>query len=176
MAFTVDTNNTSEQQGVMEPGDYEVVIKEVTEGTSTQKGTPFIQIELVVRNDVNQKYKNKHLWYTIWDTPVTREKGVYAKNINTISKHTGVQNGASFNSVMDWGRFITGRPVVATVKLEEYNGEQKERVSYISGSKFPTCNHQWTNSTQSNNTYSNNQNTQQSAPAQQPVQDDDLPF
>lgn len=174
MAFTIDTNNTSEQQGVMKPGDYEAVIKEVTEGTSAQKGTPFIQIELVVRNDVNQEYKNKHLWYTIWDTPATRDKGVYAKNINTISKHAGVQNGASFNSVAEWGRFIAGKGVVATVKLEEYNGNEKERVTYISGSKFPTCNHQWTNNNQSNNTYTNNQ---QSAPAQQPpVQDDDLPF
>lgn len=144
MAFTVDTNNTQENQ-LIKPGDYEVVIKEVTEGCSQQKGTPYIQIELVVRNDVNQEFKNKHLWFTIWDTPTTREKGIYAKQINTVSKHTGVQNGASFNSVADWGRFIQGRPVLATVKLEEYNGEQKERVQYIGATKFPQCMHKWEN-------------------------------
>ena len=143
MAFTVDTNNTQEQQGLIKPGDYEVVIKEVTEGASQQKRTPFIQIELVVRNDVNQEFKNKHLWYTIWDTPTTREKGMYAKQINTVSKHAGVQNGASFNSIQDWGRFIQGRPVLATVKIEEYNGDQKERVAFISATKFPQCMHKW---------------------------------
>lgn len=165
MAFTVDTNNTQEQQGLIKPGDYEVIIKEVTEGASQQKGTPFIQIELVVRNDVNQEFKNKHLWFTIWDTPATREKGMYAKQINTVSKHTGVQNGASFNSIADWGRFITNRPVIATVKLEEYNGEQKERVSYISVTKFPQCQHVWqqSNSQNSNQSQSQNQQQQQSS-------------
>ena len=143
MAFTVNTNDTQEQQGLIKPGDYEVVIKAVTEGTSQQKGTPFIQLELVVRNDVNQEFKNKHVWYTIWDTPTTREKGIYAKQINTVSKHTGVQNGTNFNSVADWGRFISGRPVLATVKLEEYNGEQKERVTFINATKFPQCQHRW---------------------------------
>ncbi len=203
MAFTVDTNNVQEPQGIMKPGDYEVVIKEVTEGASKQKGTPYIQIELVVRNDVNQEYKNKHLWYTIWDTPATREKGMYTKQINTVSRHTGVQNGASFNSIQDWGRFIEGRPVLATVKLEEYNGEQKERVSFISATKFPQCMHKWekqnNNSNQGNGNqnsgpanqgngwYNNGQNVAGTGQAwqgnqnnnpgySQPTDDDDLPF
>ncbi|MBE6070030.1 MAG: DUF669 domain-containing protein [Clostridium lundense] len=199
MGFTVDTNNTQEQQGLIKPGDYEVVIKEVKEGASQQKGTPFIQIELVVRNDVNQEFKNKHLWYTIWDTPATREKGMYAKQINTVSKHAGVQNGANFNSVADWGKFITGRPVLATVKHEEYNGEQKERVTFINATKFPQCQHSWkqedntanqnnnsysqpTNNQNSNNqvSYNNNQNVAGTGQAWQgnntQQQDDDLPF
>lgn len=153
MAFTVNTNDTQEQQGLIIPGDYEVVIKEVTEGTSQQKGTPFIQLELVVRNDVNQEFKNKHVWYTIWDTQTTREKGIYAKQINTVSKHTGIQDGANFNSVAEWGKFISLRPVMATVKIEEYNGDKKERVSFISATKFPQCQHKWqtTNNDQGSN-------------------------
>lgn len=189
MAFTVDTNNTQENQGTIKPGDYEVIIKEVTEGASQQKGTPYVQIELVVRNDVNQEYKNKHLWFTIWDTPATREKGMYAKQINTVSKHAGAQNGATFNSFQDWGRFLQNRPVLATVKLEEYNGEQKERVSFISATKFPQCQHNW-NTQQNANSQSNNQPRnsypqnvagtgsawQGNQPANNPPVDDDLPF
>lgn len=200
MAFTVNTNDIQEQQGLIKPGDYEVIIKEVTEGASQQKGTPYIQVELVVRNDINQEYKNKHIWYTIWDTPTTREKGMYAKQINTISKHAGVQNGASFNSIADWGRFIQNRPVLATVKLEEYNGEQKERVSFISATKFPQCQHRWQDNgnqgngnqnggptNQGDNRYYNNGHNvagtgqawtgnQQQNHVQQPQNDDDLPF
>ena len=187
--FTVDTNNTQEQQGLIKPGDYEVVIKEVTEGASQQKGTPYIQIELVVRNDVNQEFKNKHLWFTIWDTPATREKGMYAKQINTVSKHAGVQNGASFNSVADWGRFITGRPVLATVKHEEYNGDTKERVTFINATKFPQCQHSWKQENSNNQSsqpvnnqptsYNNNQNvagTGQAWQGNNNPADDDLPF
>ena len=188
--FTVDTNNTQEQQGLIKPGNYEVVIKEVTEGASQQKGTPFIQLELVVRNDVNQEFKNKHIWYTIWDTPATREKGIYAKQINTVSKHAGVQNGASFNSVADWGRFITGRPVLATVKHEEYNGDTKERVTFINATKFPQCQHSWKQENSNNQSsqlannqptsYNNNQNVAGTGQAWQgnnnPADDEELPF
>lgn len=177
MAFTVNTNDTQEQQGLIIPGDYEVVIKEVTEGTSQQKGTPFIQLELVVRNDVNQEFKNKHVWYTIWDTPTTREKGIYAKQINTVSKHTGIQDGASFNSIADWGRFIQNRPVLATVKIEDYNGEKKERVSFISATKFPQCQHkcQAPNSGQGSNSqagssYGQGNQSYNNGGNQQPVQ------
>lgn len=193
MAFTVNTNDTQEQQGLMKPGDYEVVIKEVKEGASQQKGTPYVQLELIVRNDVNQEYKNKHIWYTIWDTPATREKGIYAKQINTVSKHAGIQNGATFNSFQEWGKFLFGRPLLATVKIEEYNGQQNERVSFLSATKFPQCQHSF--KTESTGGGSNNQgsspgnnvqnvsgtgqawqgNQQQSNP-QQPVDDDDLPF
>lgn len=165
MAFTVNTNDTQEQQGLMKPGDYEVVIKEVKEGQSQQKGTPYIQIELIVRNDVNQEYKNKHIWYTIWDTPATREKGIYAKQINTVSKHAGIQNGATFNSFQDWGKFLFGRPMLATVKLEEYKGEQKERVSFLSATKFPQCQHNFrvegSNQGQATNQGSNQQYSNQ---------------
>lgn len=178
MAFTVDTNNTQEQQGLMKPGDYEVVIKEVKEGQRQQKGTPYIQIELIVRNDVNQEYKNKHIWYTIWDTPATREKGMYAKQINTVSKHAGIQNGASFNSFQDWGKFLFGRPMLATVKLEEYNGEQKERVSFLSATKFPQCQHNFRvegqgstqNNQGSNQQYSNQGQNNYGPGGQQPSQ------
>ncbi|WP_410496375.1 DUF669 domain-containing protein [Cellulosilyticum sp. ST5] len=178
MAFTVNTNDTQEQQGLMKPGDYEVVIKEVKEGQSQQKGTPYIQIELVVRNDINQEYKNKYLWYTIWDTPTTREKGIYAKQINTVSKHAGIQNGATFNSFQDWGKFLFGRPMLATVKLEEYNGEQKERVSFLSATKFPQCQHNFrvegqgntSNNQGSNQQYGNQNQSNYGTGSQQPSQ------
>lgn len=178
MAFTVDTNDTQEQQGLMKPGDYEVVIKEVKEGASQQKGTPYIQIELIVRNDVNQEYKNKHIWYTIWDTPATREKGIYAKQINTVSKHAGIQNGATFNSFDEWGKFLFGRPMLATVKLEEYNGQQNERVSFLSATKFPQCQHSFrvegqgsTSNNQGSSQQYNNQGQSNYGPgSQQPSQ------
>ncbi len=178
MAFTVNTNDTQEQQGLMKPGDYEVVIKEVKEGQSQQKGTPYIQLELIVRNDINQEYKNKHLWYTIWDTPTTREKGVYAKQINTVSKHAGIQNGATFNSFQEWGKFLFGRPVLATVKIEEYNNEKRESVSFISATKFPQCQHNFrvegqgstSNNQGSNQQYNNQNQNNYGAGGQQPSQ------
>lgn len=188
MAFTVDTNNVQENnnRGVMKPGEYEMVIKEVKEG-ATQSGTAYIQIELVVRNDVDQEYKNKHVWYSIWDTQKTRESGMYARNINTISKHAGIQNGATFNGIEEWGKFLFGKAIRVTIKNDEYNGKTREQVSYINASNFQQCNHSWaTNNVAGNgqawqgNQSTNNQqagyqnnNSQQ---VQNPIDDYDLPF
>lgn len=168
MGFTVDTNNVPENNGgIMTEGDYEVVIAKVEEKTANS-GSVSVQIELVVRNDVNQSYKNKHIWYQIWDTQKTRETGMYAKNINNISKHAGIQNGATFNSIDDWGRFLYGKPLLATVKHDTYNGKTREKVTFIGASKSPQCLHQW-NATGSNNSA----NDTGTVPVSK---DDDLPF
>lgn len=179
MGFTVNTNDVHEgnQGGLMPEGDYEVVIKEVKEDKANS-GTPYIQIELVVRNDVNQSYKNKHLWFTIWASKETHEYN--AKGINTLSKHAGISNGAQFNSVAEWGKFLFNKPILATVKHEEYNGKPRERVSFVGATKVPQCNHEWTTS-------NNNGASNQAAPSQEWAgvkapqknafqDDDDLPF
>lgn len=175
MAFKVNTGDVYEGQnnGPMPEGDYEVVIKEIKEDKANS-GTPYINVELVVRNDgdVNKAYKNKHLWYTIWASKETHEYN--AKGINTLSKHAGIANGAQFNNVAEWGKLLYGKPILATVKHEDYNGKTKERVSFVGATKTPKCTHEWNATSNSTTPNTNTQNTQGS---QKPAEeDDDLPF
>ncbi|MDF2530861.1 MAG: hypothetical protein K0Q65_442 [Clostridia bacterium] len=182
MAFKVNTGDIYEgnqNNGPMPEGDYEVVIKEVKEDKANT-GTPYINVELVVRNDVDQTYKNKHLWYTIW---ASKDTGEYnAKGINTLSKHAGLSNGAQFNSVAEWGKFLFNKPILATIKHEDYNGKTRERVAFVGASKSPQCNHQWAAPSSNAAPAANNTTAKQNnKPAPTPRQtslndDDDLPF
>ena len=47
--------------GPMEEGNYEVILKDARY-TQTQSGIPCIFFDWVVRNDIEQKYKNKHIF------------------------------------------------------------------------------------------------------------------
>lgn len=47
--------------GLMAEGDYEVYVQDCKE-TTTKNGYPCIKFEFVVRNDVDQKYKGKHIF------------------------------------------------------------------------------------------------------------------
>lgn len=149
MSFVVDTSNI--QDGPVMPGEYEVVINKVTEGESKKNKTPYIQIDLIIRNDVMiQDFKNRHLYYTIYDTKSTREQGIYARQINTVSKYAGVQNGARFANIQEWGKTIEKRPVLANVIEEIYNDNKVTKVNYIAESKYPQCFHDWTKTIQIN--------------------------
>lgn len=140
-----------DNNSIIPEGDYEVVIKEVKEGTSTNKGTPYVQFELVIRNDINQQYKNKHLWYVVYDTPTTRERGIFPGNIYKVLKHAGIPDKSEFKDYQDVTRAIFGRPIIATVKHSEYNGQTQEKVNFIGPTKFPQCHHQWQAPNQGNN-------------------------
>lgn len=142
MGFTIDTSNR--QDGSITPGEYETVINKVTEGESKRNKTPYIQIDLVIRNDVAiQKFKDRHLYYTIYDTKSTREQGIYARQINTVSKYAGIQNGTRFANIQEWGRAIEKRPVLANVIEETYNDNKITKVNYIAETKYPQCFHSW---------------------------------
>ena len=168
----------NDNNSIVPEGDYEVVIKEVKEGVSTQKGTPFVQFELIIRNDINQQFKNKHLWYVVYDTPITREKGQYPGNIWKVLQNAGVPDKSTFKDYQDVTRTIYGRPVVATVKHQDYNGNKQARVTYISATKFPQCQHNFrvegqgsTANNQGSSQQYNNQNQNNYGPgSQQPSQ------
>jgi hypothetical protein len=174
-----DNAHESNNQGVMPEGDYEVVVKGIEEKQAST-GTPYINVELVVRNDIDQSYKNKHLWYTIWSSKDTHEYN--AKGIDTISKNVGIQNGATFNSYAEWGNFLKGKPLIASVKHDEYNGKTRERVSFLAKSKQPNCNHDFNGKGSApSNTAGNTQNNTNKQPQRDAFinlaeDDDDLPF
>lgn len=80
--FKTNHQNTGNNDLIKE-GEYEVLILDVVHGF-TQGGTENVRIHMVVRNDVDQEYKNKHIWDTMWMSekamPYTERK------INSIDK------------------------------------------------------------------------------------------
>ncbi len=79
--------------GPMEEGNYEVILKDA-KYTQTQSGIPCISFDWVVRNDVEQKYKNKHIFKRYYQD----DKGNWP--VDKLSKAAyglGVPEGADFD-------------------------------------------------------------------------------
>lgn len=93
MVFTLDTNDIFE--GGITDGIYEVVIDKVIP-KATPGGTEYVQFDLIVRNDVDQKFKNVHIFHSVWKAKAT---GKYnPKAFNTIGKACRMQNGKVYNN------------------------------------------------------------------------------
>ncbi|HZX21285.1 MAG TPA: DUF669 domain-containing protein [Clostridia bacterium] len=137
--FTINHDEAMDM-GLIEEGEYEVVVAKAFEDVS-KNGSVFINLHLVVRNDIDQKYKNKYIFASIWQS---KETGQYHSGmINTVAKALQIENGKKFNTLeelLDDFKFKTAR---VTVGHEEYNNKINARVQRWEQSKFPTCNHQF---------------------------------
>lgn len=143
--FSLDFNDVFEGQGKIADGDYEVVVNQCNED-ATPGGAEFIQFDLIVRNDVDQPYKNQHIFHKVWKA---KDSGKYnMKTFNTIGKACQLQNGKSYKSLEELlGDFIK-KTALVNVKNEtsEYNGKTYENtnVKYWNKSKLTgSVNHQF---------------------------------
>ncbi|MBU5439472.1 DUF669 domain-containing protein [Tissierella sp. MSJ-40] len=160
--FTINHDEAMDTS-VIEEGTYEVLVAKAFEDVS-KNGSIFINLHLVVRNDVDQKYKNKYIFASIWQN---KETGQYHSGmINTVAKALKIENGKRFNSLQELLDDFLNKTARVTVKHEEYNGKTYERVQSWEPSRFNTCNHMFKES----------QNTSTGISGFYPVSNDDIPF
>lgn len=142
--FQINHEDSYSGSKLMPEGEYEVIIKSANED-ATKAGTVYINMPLIVRNDVDQPYKNKYIFYSIWKNKQTGEYN--SKAFNTIAKAIGLENGRKFSSLEELLRAFEGRTALITLKHEEYNGKKSERVAFWNPSKTGTCAHQFKDKT-----------------------------
>jgi hypothetical protein len=136
--YEINHEEAFEGNGLMKEGDYEVVVKKAEE-KETKDGAVYISLDLVVRNDVEQQYKNKHLFHSLWKTKAT---GEYNKPmISTVAKSLDIPNGTKFSSLEELLAGFVNKVCKVTIKHETYNGNVNERVKAWGPTKFPACNH-----------------------------------
>ena len=128
-------------------GKYEVVIKTV-DFENTKNGTDYIGVVMVVRNDIEQKYKNRKIFYQLWKRkePSEADKvfgGYGCAEIQALSKAAGLENGKNYDSFDDWFISLEGKSLKVNIRHEEYNGNTNARVRGVEVSGFPYCNHIW---------------------------------
>lgn len=142
MTFQFDFDDTFE--GGLADGTYETVIENMFED-ATQSGSEYIDIRLVVRNDIEQKGKNSLIFPKIWKAKAT---GKYNKSmLNTIGKYAKMDATKQYNSLQDVFDDLIGKPLKVTVKNEksEYNGNTYENlnVKRWEFTEFPNVQHQF---------------------------------
>lgn len=159
-------NHSDKFEGGLKDGVYEAVISTVKEDV-TPGGAQYVDVVLVVRNDIQQTGQNALIFHKIWKAKST---GKYnQKAFNTIGWSAQMDENKQYQSLQDVFDDLQGKPVLVKVKNEtsEHNGTTYENlnVKQWNISKFPIVQHQWK---------AKNENPFQAATPV--IEEDDLPF
>lgn len=107
-------------------GIYEVILKDGGYMDATEGGTTYLNIPMVVRNDVEQKYKNMFIWDAVWTS--STQKHIDFKT-GAISAALEISPGTEFESIEQWGEFLKGKVLRVAVKHEEYQGKMQVKIN-----------------------------------------------
>lgn len=188
MGFKANQSEATQQSNIKPEGDYECLIQSVEERI-TRNGATGLNVAMVIRNDVQQNYKNAYIFHTLWKRkePTEADKQVNGYGfgqVMALGKAAGLPDGKEYDSLHQFCEELVGKPLRVTIKHEEYKGNMQERVSWLNPTKFSEVNHIAKPKAVTENTYANaNQNQSFAAPTSMPQQsfadmpiDDDLPF
>lgn len=144
MAFSTNYAEVKESE-LVPPGKYEVIIAEAKE-IVTKNGSYGIQLATVIRNDIEQKCKNRNVFHTLWKKKEPDEKdnmvdGYSFKQIMQLAKACQLPDGKNYKNLAEMLGEVVRKCVQVTVQHEEYNGNTNVRVQYINSTAFPDCKH-----------------------------------
>ena len=181
MSFEVNHNEASQNSGGIIPeGEYEVIIKSALEDAS-KGGTMFINVPLIIRNDIDQPYKNAYIWHKIWQLKEPKDAdracgGYSAKGIQTLSKSAGLINGKKYADLLAWCDDLKNKLIRVTIKHEEYNNETQAKVRYINESKYKECKHVFKSNQKSTQSNQKSEQNESSGFYEMNEDEEDLPF
>ncbi len=146
MSFKVDHSQAGSSE--LPEGEYEAIIKYAGEDATKISRTEYINVTMVVRNDIDQPCKNRSIRHSIWHkkepSPADIACGGYSsKQIQSLSKAVGLPNGKEYDNLEDWCEDLANKPVRITVEKEEYQGQTHSRVRWVNESKALPCKHVW---------------------------------
>lgn len=145
--------NESMSYEALPTGNYEMIIGKAQE-TVTKNGAESLQIDLIVRNDLdgvpalaetNKKYHNRHVFNDNWKRKATGQYDM--QGFQYILEAVGVPEGTQIASIDDFINILIGKPVKVYVKQEEneYQGKTEivNRVApwNYSATDFPQVSH-----------------------------------
>ncbi|GAX04580.1 hypothetical protein IWT140_02222 [Secundilactobacillus pentosiphilus] len=188
------SNNSGNSYEPLPTGTYEMIINNAKEN-ATQSGAETLQIDLLVRNDLdkvpelaetNAKYHNRHVFMDNWKRHATNQYDL--DGFQYILQAVKVPEGTPLKSIDDFIKLITGAAVSVYVKKEDntYKGETTKvnRVApwNFSETKFPDVQHEYKKSSKpaAKQTASSGKDNQADPFANNgdsvDISDDDLPF
>lgn len=144
MGFSTDYTEVNNFD-LIPKGEYEVIIKNIEERT-TQKGATGLNLTLVIRNDVEQKYQNRLVFHTLWKRKEPTQadmqvQGYSFKQIMSLAKVANLPNGKSYETVNELCVDLINHVMRVTVDHDTYNGNTREIVKFMNISRFTECKH-----------------------------------
>lgn len=139
------TNYDDLGSSLLPEGKYECIVKDAFP-SETKKGTPYLDIRLVIRNDVEQKYQNKYIFHSIWKKkePSEQDKqvdGYSFKQLMSLANAAGLPSGKNYASVEDLCKDFIGKCVNVETEHDEHDGKTNVRVKYCNRTEYPECKH-----------------------------------
>ena len=140
----LDFSQADNTNSKIEDGTYEALIESAGED-ATKNGSQFMNFNLVIRNDIDQKFKNFHVWQRIFRS---KTDDTYPMRwINQIAKNAQMENGKKYQSFKELMDDFWKRPVKITVKNEksEYQGKTYENLNVKAWmpTDFPNVQHKF---------------------------------
>lgn len=169
--FNLDFSKVAQTGGVKD-GTYECVVNRANED-ATSGGSEYMELDLIIRNDIDQPYKNAHIFAKIWKT---KDTGRYSEGmIMAVAQALQLQDGKQYNSLDELMADFVLKPVLVTIKNEksESNGKEYDNLNVKKWEKSKiqgVMNHQFKKGDEPSFGNSNNQSTTVE------INDDDLPF
>lgn len=149
MAFKTNSSKASEGSSIKPEGDYEVLIDSAkiedfpkADGTTTQR----IKLKYVIRNDVEQKYKNAYLFNDIWKKKEPNEDDLSVDGFNfaqlmAVSDAARLPDNKEYESVSAFLAELVGKPVKVHLCHNLYNGKTYEKIDKHYPTDFPKVAH-----------------------------------
>jgi hypothetical protein len=86
-----------------------------------------IKLQITLRDDVDQEFKNRKLWEYVTDTPNSKWR------FDQIAKAIAIPNGIVIETLQDFADIIQGQPINVTIKQAPGPyGKNIDRIAYYS--------------------------------------------
>ncbi len=138
MAFRTDTSKEQEGNTLKPEGNYEVII-DAWQRRTTPNGAMSIGFTYVIRNDIEQGYKNGLIFHDVWKRKEPTPDDLEAEGYNfgqlmAIAKAAGLPANEEYESIDEFLNALVGKPVKVHLYHDPYNGKTYEKIN----KHFPT--------------------------------------
>ena len=145
MGFKNDFSQAQQNSNLKPEGDYEVIIVKAEE-RQTKNGKLGLNLSMVIRNDVDQTYKNGFIFHTLWKRREPTEadmqiNGYGFGQVMALGKAAQLPDGKDYPDLAAFLQDLIGKPVRVHLVHDTYNNTERESVSYINPTKFPEVRH-----------------------------------
>ena len=136
MAVYKTNFNDMPQDNLLPAGEYEVYVASCYTN-ATKGGTEYLDLQLQVRDDIDQPCKNRKIFESLWLSAKAFE--ITQRSMNLISKLCGVPDDKEYQTLNEWGADITGKMMRVRVYHQKGNDgyPDKARINKWSESTAP---------------------------------------
>lgn len=128
------TFDSSFDTNLIDAGDYEVVLK-AERRTVQSSNKVMLSLDFKIRDDVDQKFKNKHVFDNAWEDKNNPHWFDLAKLNNLIKSQKGLPTyKETFSDVDECIQYLNGLQMIITVtkEFDDYTQDDRNRVKYLS--------------------------------------------